>query len=127
MTDSILTSTKKILGIEESYTAFDEDIMLHINSVFSILNQLGIGPDDGYAIGDSSDTWDDFFGDDARLNSVKTYVYLRVRLLFDPPTTSYLINSMNEQVKELEWRLNVQREETSWTDPNPVVILDEEV
>lgn len=118
MTDSILTSTKKILGIEESYTAFDEDIILHINSVFSILNQLGIGPDDGYAIGDSSDTWDDFLGDDVRMNSVKTYVYLRVRLLFDPPTTSYLINSMNEQVKELEWRLNVQREEGSWTDPN---------
>lgn len=127
MTDSILTSTKKILGIEESYTAFDEDIMLHINSVFSILNQLGIGPENGFAIEDNSDTWDDFLGDELRLNSVKTYVYLRVRLLFDPPTTSYLINSMNEQVKELEWRLNVQREETSWTDPNPVVILDEEV
>lgn len=120
MSDSILTSTKKILGIEEDYTAFDEDIMMHINSVFSTLNQLGIGPENGYAIGDAEDTWDDFLGNELRLNSVKTYVYLRVRLLFDPPTTSYLIDSMKAQVTELEWRLNVQREETSWVNPNPI-------
>lgn len=117
MSNSILTSTKKILGIEDEYTAYDVDILMHINSVFSILNQLGIGPTDGFAIEDKVATWDTFLGDDPRLNSVKTYVYLRVRLLFDPPTTSYLIDAMKQQIQELEWRLNVQREGASWTDP----------
>ena len=120
MNTSILTSTKKILGIEEDYIAFDEDIMMHINSVFVTLNQLGIGPENGYAIMDDTATWDLFLGNDLHLNSVKTYVYLRVRILFDPPTTSYLIASMKEQIQELEWRLNVQREGVSWKDPNPI-------
>lgn len=122
MDESILNNTKKILGIDSTYTAFDPDIMIHINSVFSTLNQLGIGPVDGFAIDDAAATWVDFLGADKRLNFVKTYVYLRVRLLFDPPTTSYLINSMKEQVQELEWRLNVHREGESWIDPNPVVL-----
>ena len=121
MSESILTSTKKILGIENVYTAFDPDILLHINSVFVTLNQLGIGPVTGFAIEDEVPTWVDFLGPDPRLNSVKTYVYLRVRLLFDPPSTSYLITSMKEQVQELEWRLNVYREGVSWTNPNPIV------
>lgn len=120
MSDSILNTTKKILGIEEDYTAFDPDIIMHINSVFSTLYDLGIGPTDGFAIDDASATWDSFLNGDKRLNSVKTYVYLRVRLLFDPPTTSYLINSMKEQVQELEWRINTYREGTSWVDPTPV-------
>lgn len=120
MSESILTSTKKILGLEDDYTAFDSDIIMHINSVFSILNQMGIGPENGFAISDAEETWDTYLDDDLRLNSVKTYVYLRVRMLFDPPTTSYLINSMKEQIQELEWRLNTQREGVSWTDPNPV-------
>lgn len=119
MADSILTSTKKVLGLDESYTAFDADVIMHINSVFSTLNQLGIGPPNGYAIADASATWDAFLGSDLRLNSVKTYVYLRVRLLFDPPTTSYLLQSMQEQIKELEWRLNVYREEGAWVSPFP--------
>lgn len=122
MNSSILNSTKKILGIEVSYTAFDPDIMIHINSVFVTLYQLGIGPDTGFAIEDATPTWVDFLGSDPRFNSVKTYVYLRVRMLFDPPTTSYLINSMKEQVQELEWRLNVHREGVSWTNPNPVIV-----
>jgi hypothetical protein len=122
MSDSVLRNTKKILGLDEDYTAFDDDVIMHINSVLSTLNQLGIGPDEGFAIEDDSETWDTFLGDDPRLNSVKTYIYLRVRILFDPPTTSYLINSMNEQIRELEWRLNVQREGASWTDPNPPVV-----
>lgn len=120
MSDSILTTTKKILGIDEDYTAFDPDIMMHINSVFVTLNQLGIGPEMGFAIEDALPTWADFLGDDLRYNAVKTYVYLRVRLLFDPPATSFLISSMKEQVQELEWRLSVHREGESWMNPNPV-------
>ena len=108
MDDSILTSTKKILGVDETYTVFDLDIMTHINSAFSTLNQLGIGPVDGFMIEDATAVWSDFLGTNSpKLNAVKTYGYLRVRMLFDPPTTSYLINALNEQIKELEWRLNV--------------------
>ena len=118
MSDSILTSTKKILGIDESYTAFDLDVITHINSVFTILQQLGIGPSDGFMIEDAEPTWDTFLAGDPLLNSVKTYVYLRVRLLFDPPTTSFLISAMKEQAQELEWRLNVKREGESWTNPS---------
>jgi len=114
MTESILTSTKKNLGIEESYTAFDPDIVLHINSVFSTLNQLGIGPIDGFAIDDATAVWSDFLEGDLRLNSVKTYIYLRVRMLFDPPTTGYFVSAVQKQVEELEWRLNVVREFEDW-------------
>jgi len=108
---------KKILGIAEDYTAFDVDILMHINSVLSTLNQLGIGSEIGFSIEDATSTWDDFLDNDLRLNSVKSYVYLRVRLLFDPPGTSYHIQAMRDQIQELEWRLNVVREETGWTDP----------
>lgn len=119
MIESILTSMKKILGIETDDTSFDEDILLHINGTFSTLHQLGIGPTEGFIIEDATTTWDAFLANDNRLNSVKQYVYLKVRMLFDPPTTSYLINALNEQMKELEWRLNVVREEESWVDPDP--------
>lgn len=108
--DSVLQSTKKVLGIAEDYDVFDVDILMHINSVFSTLTQLGIGPDSGFSIEGPDETWSSFLDDDLRLNSVKTYVYLRVRLLFDPPGTSYLINSLSKQAEELEWRLNVTRE-----------------
>lgn len=118
MTQSILTSVKKILGIAEDDDSFDIDIIIHINSVFSILNQLGIGPEEGFEIEDATTTWDAFVSD-KRLVSVKTYVYLRVRLLFDPPNTSYVIESANKQISEIEWRLSVQRESTAWVDPNP--------
>lgn len=121
MSESILNGTKKILGIEESYTAFDADVLMHINSIFSVLNQLGIGPDNGFAIEDASSTWDDYLDGDLRLNSIKSYVYLRVRILFDPPMTAYLVTAMKEQIQELEWRLNVQREGESWTDPSEIV------
>lgn len=124
---SILTSTKKILGIEETYTPFDVDILMHINSVFSTLNQLGIGPEIGFMIEDSDAVWEDFLGADPRLNSVKTYVYLRVRLLFDPPTTSYLIEALNKQILELEWRLNVYREGTAWANPDPNLSDDDDL
>lgn len=120
MAQSILTSVKKVLGLTEADTSFDVDITMHINSVLATLNQVGIGPAEGFMIEDADDTWDSFFGSDPRLNSVKSYVYLRVRLLFDPPGTSYALASMEKQITEFEWRLNVQREEEAWQDPTVV-------
>lgn len=107
--DSILNSVKKKLGIQEDYTHFDEDIIMDINSVFMILNQLGVGPDEPFTIEDEYDTWDDFI-DDIRIEAVKSYMYMRVRLMFDPPTTGFLVESLNKQIAELEWRMNVQAE-----------------
>lgn len=106
--DSILTSVKKMLGIDECYTHFDPDIVMHINSVFAVLAQLGVGPVEGFSITDASSTWSDFFAEDPRLGFVKSYVYQKVKLLFDPPTSSALTESMNRVINELEWRLNVQ-------------------
>lgn len=119
MSESILTSTKKILGLAEDYTVYDPDIIMHINSVFGTLNQLGIGPEPGFAIEDATAVWSDFLGADLRLNSVKQYVYLRVRVIFDPPDTGYLVTAFEKQIEQLEWRLNVVREADSWTDPDP--------
>lgn len=110
MDDSILNSVKKILGIAADYDAFDTDIIIHINTVFSTLNQLGLGPTDGFMIEDDSAVWEDFLLGDMRLNHVKTYTYLRVRVLFDPPTTGFTLTALQEQIKELEWRLSVFRE-----------------
>lgn len=117
---SILQSTKKVLNIPEDYDVFDPDVIMHINSVFSTLHQLGVGPDEGFMIEDEIPTWNTFLGGDPRLNNIKTYVYLRVRLLFDPPTTSYMVDAVKEQIKELEWRINAHREDTQWTEPVPV-------
>lgn len=111
MEQSILKSTKKILGLEADYTVFDQDILTHINSAFSTLYQLGVGPVNGFMIEDDSAEWVALLGNDIRLNAVKSYVYLRVRLLFDPPTTSYQISAFNEQAKELEWRITVHTDE----------------
>ena len=108
--DSILTTTKKVLGIDEEYTHFDVDILMHINSAFSFLNQLGIGPDEGFRIVDKDDSWQMFFGSDIDFESVKTYIYLRVRLLFDPPQASHARDAFVKQYQEIEWRLQVQRE-----------------
>lgn len=111
MENSILKTTKKVLGIDPSYNEFDTDILMHINSVFSTLNQLGIGPTFGYAIEDDAATWADYLGvQEIEFNFVKTYMYLRVRLLFDPPTTSFHLTALKEQITELEWRISVQRE-----------------
>lgn len=125
MENSILTSIKKILGIAADYDAFDHDIITHINSAFSTLTQLGVGPANGFMIEDDSAQWSDFVQDDNAYNPIKTYIGLRVRQLFDPPTTSFLLAAFGEQIKELEWRLNVQREGTGWTDPDPDVPEEE--
>lgn len=124
MSNSILTSTKKVLGLDENYTAFDEDVILFINGTFSTLNQLGIGPEGGYSIADKTATWDAFIGTNNKLNQVKTYVYVCVRMLFDPPQTGYLKDALEKQKLELEWRLNVIREMTDWVDPTPEPITD---
>ena len=105
--DSILTSIKKLLGIAEEYTQFDDDIIMHINTVFLNLTQLGVGPAEGFLIEDDTADWEDFIEDDAQLQAVKSYVYLKVKLLFDPPLSSSVIESMNRMIAELEWRLNV--------------------
>lgn len=108
--DSILDSTKKILGLDPEYDVFDVDIISHINSAFFTLNQLGVGPAEGFMITDNTTPWTWFSEGIGNLNAVKTYVYLRVRLLFDPPQTSFAISAMEKQIQELEWRLNVHRE-----------------
>ena len=113
MENSILISTKKVLGLDASYVAFDMDVIMHINAAFSILNQLGVGPIDGFMIEDDTAMWDDFVldaGTEVSKSLVKTYVQLKARMLFDPPTTSFLLEAMDKQIKEYEWRLNVSRE-----------------
>ena len=112
--DSILNSTKKKIGITADYTHFDDgDLIDHINSVFADLNQLGVGPAKGFAIQDDTATWDDYLVEDAlKLQSVKTYMHLRVKLIFDPPQQAALLTSMKEQIEKLEWRLNVAAEST---------------
>lgn len=109
--DSILTSIKKLLGITEEYTQFDQDLIIHINSVFMVLRQLGVGPVEGFSIKDKTNTWSEFIpSTDTKLESVKTYVYLKVRLMFDPPTSSIVSEAVNKTINELEWRLNVSAE-----------------
>ena len=109
--DSILTSIKKLLGIDESYTQFDTDLIMHINSVFMILSQLGIGPSTPFLIQDKYSTWDEFIeeGDPQyeKMELVKSYMYLKVKLLFDPPLSSSVVESIKNQINELEWRLNI--------------------
>lgn len=109
MDESILTSIKKLLGVSEDYTQFDADIIMHINTVFMNLTQLGVGPNTGFYIEDDSASWSDFVDieNNAPLQAIKTYIYLKVKLLFDPPLSSSVIEAMNRQISELEWRLNV--------------------
>ena len=129
MEPSILISTKKILGVAESYRAFDLDILTHINATFSVLSQLGIGPEDGFFIEDELAVWGDFsvvnnvvVVPPNQLALVRTYLFLKVRMLFDPPTTSFLIEATKSQIEEIEWRLNVLREHAL---PDPVEEVDE--
>lgn len=105
MSESILTSVKKLLGIAEEYTFFDADLLMDINSVLMILHQIGVGPEEPMNITDASAVWSDFFGDKIDINAVKTYIALKVKLMFDPPQNSGHTNAINETIKELEWRL----------------------
>lgn len=107
--DSILNSVKKFLGITEEYTHFDQDLIMHINSVFGVLHQLGVGPDNGFAISDEKEDWSEFlpFENRTKLEMVKSYVFLKVRLLFDPPTIGAVMESTKALISELEWRINL--------------------
>ena len=109
--ESILQSVKKMLGIIPDYTNFDDDIIMHINSVFMILQQLGVGPKEGFAISDEFTVWIDYISDPVKLQIVKSYMALRVRLLFDPPTSSAHMESIKQQIAEFEWRMNVAAEQ----------------
>lgn len=128
ISESILTSTKKVLGLPAENTDFDVDVIMHINSVFGILHQLGVGPVDGFAIEDATPTWTDFLTElkPLPLNTVKSYMYLRVRQLFDPPGTSFLLEAQNKQIEELGWRLNSYRESYAWTAPPVSTVSDYE-
>ena len=106
MDSSILTSIKKLLGIAEEDTSFDQDIIMHINTVFAILAQLGVGPANGFSIADDGAIWSDYLGNATNLELVKSYIYMKVRSMFDPPTSSILADAMNKNISELEWRIN---------------------
>lgn len=108
--ESILTSIKKLLGIAEEYEHFDPDIIMHINSVFMILTQLGVGPSKGFIIEDKISTWSDFLPDGENLEAVKSFMHLKVKILFDPPQSSVVMESMNRMASEFEWRLTVAAE-----------------
>lgn len=120
MDTSILNTTKKVLGLAPTDTSFDLDVLTAINSAFSTLHDLGVGPVEGFFIEDEEPTWDEF--DPAlsmvQLHQLKTYVWLKVRLIFDPPQTSYALAALEEQIKEHVWRINNRREESEWTDPS---------
>lgn len=109
--DSILQSIKKLLGLDENYDVFDDDVMMHINSVLMILTQLGVGPKNGFSITGEEETWGDYLGEDiSKLSAVKTYVYLKVKTMFDPTSSSVVNEATKEMLKELEWRLNSEIE-----------------
>lgn len=108
--ESILTSIKKLLGISEDYEFFDQDIIMHINSAFSVLTQLGVGSEKGFFIEDAGAIWLDYLPDDPRLEFVKTYVYFKVKQAFDPPMSSAVMDAINRQITELEWRINAAAE-----------------
>lgn len=108
--ESILQSTKHLLGLEPDYEVFDAGIINHVNSAFFNLNQLGVGPDEVFTINGSDEVWTDFDADVNRVIAVKSFVYYKARLAFDPPQTSYAIKAIEDQIQELTWRLNVQVE-----------------
>lgn len=119
MSDSILETVKEALNLPPDYEVFDGTILMHINGVIATLHQLGVGPAEGLSVEDSSTQWVTFLGSGSLLNSVKSYMYLRVRLLFDPPANSFLVKAIQDQLTQLEWRINVQREELLWAVTPP--------
>ena len=121
--ENILASIKKLLGIDELDVNFDQEIIMHINSVFMTLHQIGVGPTIGFKIVSNEETWDDFVGDRLDLEAVKSYIFLKVRLLFDPPQNSFLVGSIEKQIEEQEWRLQVQVEPYTLT---AAALLEEE-
>lgn len=113
--NSILTSIKKLLGLSEECENFDNDIIMHINSVFFILNQIGVNPDNNFSITDKTKVWDDYVPPTQNLQIIRSYVYLKVRLLFDPPLSGTLVEVIKSQVAEFEWRIMTS------VEPKPVI------
>jgi hypothetical protein len=124
MEQSILVSTKKILGISPMDESFDLDITTHINSAISVLQQVGLAVS-GFIDSDGDTEWEEVFGENPQLPLIKTCVYLQVRVLFDPPVTSYLLSAAQGQIQEHVWRLNVGREDVEWVDPDPPGVLND--
>lgn len=112
MTDSILTSVKKVLGIMEDYEAFDQDIIMAINNEFAVLSQLGVGSDEAFSIEDKTANWSDFVQDTVLSGIVKQYVAIKVRLTFDPPQSSFVLQALKDQADELQFRLMVRGDNT---------------
>lgn len=104
--ESILTSIKKMLGIAEEHKDFDPDIIMHINSVLMTLTQIGVGPSEGFMIEDELTMWRDFIPDGSNLEAIKSFIHLKVKLLFDPPTNSTVLAAYERMAAEFEWRLN---------------------
>lgn len=107
MDNSILNNIKKLLGFDPEYTAFDTDIIIHINSVFSIMHQIGAAPPDGFMITDATATWDDFLEGKQNVEFIKSYIFLRVKIVFDPPANSFGLDALNKVIDEMTWRLNI--------------------
>lgn len=122
--DSILQSIKKLLGIDSSYTAFDLDVSTHINTAMASLADLGVGPEEPFLVEDETQLWEDYLDGDTRSSRIRTYIYLFVRRAFDPPGTGFLSTSLDNQIRELEWRISSQREE-SVPIPEEVLVSDE--
>ena len=125
--ENILDSIKKLLGIDEMDLNFDQELIMHINSVFMVLNQLGVGPVGGFKISSNEEVWTDFVGTRLDIESVKSYIYLKVRLLFDPPQNSFLVGAIEKQIEENEWRLQVQVEPYAITAAAALLETDDEV
>lgn len=114
--DSILASIKKMLNIDPDMDAFDTDIIIHINSALGILTQLGVGSNTGFSIKDNTSLWSDFIGDENNLEMVKTFIYMNVRLGFDPPSNAFVVDSITKQLEELKWRISVQADMNRTTE-----------
>jgi hypothetical protein len=125
METSILNSTKKVLGVDQDDHSFDLDILTYINSALSTVTDLGVGPPTGVAVEDETTDWSELGEELVILSKVKTYVFLRVRMLFDPPATSYLVTAMENQIQSHEWRLNENREQSRWVNPDPPEVIVE--
>lgn len=125
MEDSILASVKKVCGLPDSYTPFDQDVVMFINTAFGTLEQLGVGPDEGFRIEDREALWTQMGLPPKQLDLVRTWTFLKVRQMFDPPQTSYLIEAMNKQIDQLEWRMSVNREMVLHPYVEEVVIHDD--
>ena len=114
MEESILVTIKKMLGLDAAYTAFDTDIVTLINAAIMTLTQLGVGPASGFAIHGMDETWDDLLTNPVMLNGAKEYIYMKVKMAFDPPSSSSVLDAMKKTTDELEWRLNVQAESAEY-------------